>query len=1041
MQKDILTYEQLIIEIERLNERLNEAEEELLAVQNNSADQLKASESEDISFKSVAMIEAELATYREHLEELVIERTKELTETNQALQEEIIERTRAEEALKETEENLHLFIKHTPAALALFDKNMHYLAVSKRWLTDYGIIDEDIIGRSHYEVFPEISDEWKSMHSRCLAGATEHAEEDQFFRADGSVQWLRWEVRPWEISDGVIGGILIFSEDITERKLSENLLKKYQMLSENTHEIILFMNRDGSIIEANSAAISAYQYTKDELLNLSIFDLRSPESVNLTESQMAEAVSKGILFESRHRRKDGSDFDVEVSSQGKEIGGQIIVLSVIRDITEQKENEQALWESTDKFELLAESANMLLVSDNPEKVINELCKKIMEHLDCEVFLYYLVDEEKGSLHLKAYAGISEDLGKKIEWLDYGESVSGCVILDAQSFKAEDVLGISESKLDLGKSFDFQAYACNPLLTSDGAVIGTLSFASKFKNSFSQDDLVLMEIVTNQIAAAIERTRLFNAAEEGRLILAALMEYVPEGLIIAEAPNVKMVMGSKYALELNGRPLENFQGITVDEHASKCGVYCLDGVTPAENKDLPLTRATEKGEIVNNDEWIMRRSDGTDITILCNAGPIRDKNGEITGGVIAFRDISRRKLEEAELAKAKAEAEKRAAELQVLLDAVPAAVWISHDPECKKVTGNRLAHKLTKYPPGIKTPKSVEENGKLSLHKMFKNGREMLPEEMPVQMAAKGVKIRDFEFDFVYTDGRVRHMFGNASPIFDAEGNPQGSISVFMDWTDRAEFEKRQQELLEREYHISEILQQALLPPQVPNNLYGLSIATRYKPALKEAQVGGDFYDIFELDNNKVGVLIGDVAGKGLQAAIRVSAARHTIRSYAFLDPSPGSVLSLANEALIRENADVENLLTAFFAVLDISNGTMIYANAGHEPPVICGLVSGVKELDVTGAMLGIIPGSSYSECICNLIEGDKVVMFTDGITEARRDGSILFEKEGVIKHLEKHCDDLPDDIADSLLNAATAHAGGILQDDVAIVVVGYSIDN
>jgi PAS domain S-box-containing protein len=143
--------------------------------------------------------------------------------------------------------------------------------------------------------------------------------------------------------------------DITERKQAEEALKRYQLLSEHARDIILFIRRDGRIIEANAAAIQAYGYTRQELLSLSIQDLRSTETQPLIAPQMEQAAATGILFETTHRRKDGSTFPVEVSSRGTLLGGEVVLLSIIRDITERRRATEQLRASEELFRQLAEN--------------------------------------------------------------------------------------------------------------------------------------------------------------------------------------------------------------------------------------------------------------------------------------------------------------------------------------------------------------------------------------------------------------------------------------------------------------------------------------------------------------------------------------------------------------------------------------------------------------------------------------------------------------------------------------------------------------
>jgi PAS domain S-box-containing protein len=125
--------------------------------------------------------------------------------------------------LQSREELLKIFVKHVPAAVAMLDRDMRYLQVSDRWCADFALDSSQILGRSHYEIFPDMPDRWKQIHRRALAGATLRAAEDRWDR-EGGTTWLRWEIRPWQNLDGLPGGILIFSEDITHRKNAEEAL-------------------------------------------------------------------------------------------------------------------------------------------------------------------------------------------------------------------------------------------------------------------------------------------------------------------------------------------------------------------------------------------------------------------------------------------------------------------------------------------------------------------------------------------------------------------------------------------------------------------------------------------------------------------------------------------------------------------------------------------------------------------------------------------------------------------------------------------------
>jgi len=171
----------------------------------------------------------------------------------------------SEARLRASEARLRLMIDHAPAALAMLDREMRYLAASQRWCADYGLDARALLGRSHYDAFPELPDHVKVIHQRALAGETIRAAEDRFERQDGSVQWLQWEVCPWYEAAGPVGGIAIFTEDITARKAAELNLRHYQQIVETASEMLVLVDRNLCYQVVNPAFATFYQVTPQAL--------------------------------------------------------------------------------------------------------------------------------------------------------------------------------------------------------------------------------------------------------------------------------------------------------------------------------------------------------------------------------------------------------------------------------------------------------------------------------------------------------------------------------------------------------------------------------------------------------------------------------------------------------------------------------------------------------------------------------------------------------------------------------------------------------
>lgn len=235
-------------------------------------------------------------------------------------------------------------------------------------------------------------------------------------------------------------------------------------------------------------------------------------------------------------------------------------------------------------------------------------------------------------------------------------------------------------------------------------------------------------------------------------------------------------------------------------------------------------------------------------------------------------------------------------------------------------------------------------------------------------------------------------------------------------------------LYEREHRIAETLQQAILQP--PEIIPGLAVAYEYRPASATANVGGDFYDVFAVDDRRVALMIGDVAGKGIEAARLTNMLRDGARAYLLEDAAPDAVLVRLN-ALMYRFTPAERFATVFLGILDRFSGALEYVSAAHPMPLISSNGS-VRALDDGDGLLGAFPEMSFTARHTTLRPGDTLVMYTDGITEAR-DGSALFGEDGVADTLARLADVALPDLPEALLERVLSFAHGHLRDDVVIL--------
>ena len=281
-----------------------------------------------------------------------------------SLKSDLTEARKSGEALRNSEEIMRYIIKHDPNAIAVYDRSLHYIFVSDRYLHDYNVREKDIIGKHHYEVFPEMPQIWKDVHRRCLAGAIEKNDNDLFVRTDGSITYNKWECRPWYLVNHEIGGIVTYTEVTTDRKLAELALRESESSLRDAQKIAKMGSWEWDLVTQklkwsdNYFAILGYKPSEVEPGFEFIKNRLHPDDVPGLEELLAKLLKDKTPAgnEVRLIQSDGSVkwiqnniFPVIVNNSISKLKGTSL------DITERKSGEQTIKESERKlFQLNAD---------------------------------------------------------------------------------------------------------------------------------------------------------------------------------------------------------------------------------------------------------------------------------------------------------------------------------------------------------------------------------------------------------------------------------------------------------------------------------------------------------------------------------------------------------------------------------------------------------------------------------------------------------------------------------------------------------------
>jgi serine phosphatase RsbU (regulator of sigma subunit) len=258
-------------------------------------------------------------------------------------------------------------------------------------------------------------------------------------------------------------------------------------------------------------------------------------------------------------------------------------------------------------------------------------------------------------------------------------------------------------------------------------------------------------------------------------------------------------------------------------------------------------------------------------------------------------------------------------------------------------------------------------------------------------------------------------------------------------TQRVRDQDRLRRVLAEKSRIAAALQASMIPPILPD-VAGTELASRYEPAGDGSEVGGDFLDVFGLDQQSWAFVLGDVSGKGAEAAAVSAAARYTLRALADPDRGPAETVAEVNAKLLAQT-DAERHCTLILGYLRPTDGgtSVTLTLAGHHPPLLLRTTGEVEEVGRPGTALALFDEPELHDTTLVMAPGEVLCAYTDGLVEARQ-GSDMFGSQRVTELLRRHGHLPVDELAGMLWEAVRAFHGGQLQDDVALLLVKVSVE-
>jgi PAS domain S-box-containing protein len=789
---------------------------------------------------------------------------------------------------------------------------------------------------------------------------------------------------------------------------------------ESSNDAIFAKTLDGIVLSWNRGAERIYGYTPEEVVGKHV-SMLAPEDRRQEIQDILDRLKRGEdirHFRTERVTRDGRPVDVWLSiSPVRDPSGVIVgAATIARDVTEQVALERELERARDQLDVItAASADGITIQDETARVVyaNDAAARLSGYPDARAFMNAPLEEIVGAFELFTETG--------------------------EAFPPDRLPG----RRVLAGEPEAEA-----LLRVRTRATGEVSWRFVRSTAFRRDDGHVRFVVN----VFHDVTALKETEEQLRFRTALLQEQAEasdEGILVMDQTG-RIVSWNRRFLEMmpvteemvrtlsRGDLLEQLRPSLVDPDAAIARITSLGDRPDDEARD----------EIAFVDGRIVERF----------STPLRDDTGRRFGRVSFFRDVTaERKRERAQRFLVHASRElgstldyeatlRRVASLAVpeLADWCTVDV-VEPDGSIRLLAVAHIDAAKVRWAQELRERFSIDPSAGQGLANVIRTGRsELYPTIAPEQMqaAARGdpeileivheLDIRSLMIVPLIARGRtlgaMRFVWAESGRSYDEE-----DLRLAEDVAGRAALALDNARLYGERDHIAQTLQQSLLPGPLPA-VEGVQLAARYRAAGRGVEVGGDFYDVFDVGGGAHAFVVGDVCGKGPKAAALMGAARHTIRTAALRERRPSDVLSTLNAALYQRLADQWFCTVAYVRMRRTPSGARLTVCCGGHPlPAVVRADGTVDLVGRYGTLLGVFPDVELADAPVDLRPGDSLVLYTDGVTDEMRDGE-EFGVERLADVLRRFAGASPEDLARAIEDAVVAFRVEEPTDDLAVLV-------